>query len=260
MPNDAMVKLDATLDAAATVLATRGAAGDSPRAQAIHRACVVLCTTAWETYAENSILWLADRLRDSTHAAAFLAGAPPAALHQLHTHYTGAEDRITTACEKAGRWKGPTGPEQEQLDRAWVQAQSGTVDLLAAELRRIVLGPYRPNGARATRGAMPAPRVDTLRKMQQMTYGEALIDRVTFVQDGARRDVTHVAAELDCLLTVRNSSVHRDETPEPLDRRGARDWVLFVHNLATSLDGHIHHWAGQHLPVDDPAAAATKPS
>lgn len=257
MPDDAMLKLDATLDAAVAVLRTRGAAGDSPRAQAILRACVVLCATAWETYAENSILWLADRLRDSIHAEAFLAGAPPEALHQLHTHYAGAEDRINKACAKA-RWKGPTG-DQEQLDRAWVQAQSGTVDLLATELRRIVLGPYRPNGARATGGAMPQPGADSLREMQRNTYGEALIDHVTFVQDGARRDVTYVADELDCLLTVRNSSVHRDETPGPLNRRGARDWVLFVRNLATSLDGHIHHWADQHLPLD-PAAAATKSS
>jgi hypothetical protein len=230
-----METLRGTLAAAETVLRTRGAADSSPHGAAIQRSCVVLCATAWEVYAEDSILWLADRVQKSVRADCIDLPEPLASV------FGAAQDELAAGFRKAGRWEVEA---QKTADLEWMQALAPH-DLLGAALRLRVFGPYQLDGKRRFREAMGQPYVHVVREMQKATYGESFIDQVRVGDEPA----SYVPDSIAQLLEVRNASVHRGETPGPLDRRGARSWIEFVGDLADSLDSLIHRWADKKLKL-----------
>lgn len=219
MPEDALLALDVTLDAAASIVESRLAVRGGPRAErrAVQRACVVLCATAWEVYVEDSIVWLAQWADDELDGPRQL----PQLLRKIYDQLP-TETITMTLLEASTATMAEVEPEpHEPEQRGWAHA-------LSCELSRRVAGP---------RG--PGPTFQSIADTQRSFFGEALIEQVRL----PNQSVDYVPYWVDVLVAVRNTSAHRGVTPEPLDTSGVRSWIEFVRAVAHELDHHIRCWA-----------------
>lgn len=254
MPQTALATLQATLDAASTIVGThltpRG--GPHGRRAVLQRTCVVLCATAWEAYAEDSLIWAAVRAGASAQRPDGLASPGTALLADL---VADAPRKLTEDYEKY-RWRDtlkPVDPERAaEFERSKAKDQKMITgpwpQLLKAELTRQIIGvPYWDDSGFYSSKAMAAPRLSTLARHQQQIYGEPLIEHVRLPGCGPE----YVEKWLGVLVEVRNASVHRGETPGLLNTRGVREWISFVGGVARELDRLILAWADRHLPAAD---------
>lgn len=266
MPVEALAALDATLDAAAAIadgpLAEPGAS--RARGQALRRAGVVLCASAWETYVGDSLSWVAARAGASAAKPELLDTPQTAHLAALSVQ---AETAIDASFDEA--WKGvDEDDEHRSAEKKWLDGLNWSWKMEVFLRRRIVggtlwTGPGReqdePKGLTQSNRRPVAFRIETLKhhtrmplptprniaEWQKAIYGVAIIEQVRL----PRRSPEAVAKKLELLVNVRNASVHRGRTPGPLDTGGVRDWIKFVGAVAHEHDRLILEWADQYLPL-----------
>lgn len=247
MPKIALQAADLTLDAAAAILRSRPGSTGSPRARTIQRHCLVLCAVAWETYAAESLFWIADEWAvqavEDGHALPkpllrFLKSSTPAIRQAYDTRMS---DEAVSKSVQAG-FEQPAESDsitaRLQAEIAWTERPETKppADQLQVAIRWKLLGaPHRGGG-------FPGkfkPRYDGVVKTQRTILGAAPLEKVQVWNDS---DSRWVRDNLNNLVDRRNAAVHSGRGPTELNVEGAVEWLDFTRQVIHGLDAEFEVW------------------
>lgn len=170
----------------------------------LNRSCVVLAYAAWEVYAEDSLVWVAERL----------ASVPaPEDLPDATRAFIAA-----------------------QVSDPWKMTGEGWRTVLVDGVQRLVQGDPEDETSFGVNTAGPRQ----IAALHSKVIGVRLLDRCSW----SRNDNDKVKRDLAHLVRERGSIVHTGKPLGTLHLARVRQWRNWIETIASSLDREITTWLG----------------